>query len=63
MKLEMTDKQLQKLLECAAQCHAVEWMKGNDDLELEKVIQAFAKSLQKAGKNEIFYKVFTPGFR
>jgi hypothetical protein len=58
MNLQMTDQQLQKVLECVAQCHAVEWMKGNDNSDLEAIIQSFGTSLKECDKEAIFHKVF-----
>jgi hypothetical protein len=58
MNIYINEKQKKLLLETLAIAHQVEYLKGNDNSELEELIAAFAHSLRKEGNEEIFHSVF-----
>lgn len=58
MELQIDDKQRKLLLETLATAHMVEYLKGKDNSELEKLIAEVARVLEKEGKKNIFDSVF-----
>jgi hypothetical protein len=60
MRLNINDIQKKLLLSILGQFHAVEWMKGKKNHEIEELIRIFAEALKEEGKEHIFHQVFQP---
>lgn len=58
MMIDLDDKQKQLLLETLGVAHIIKYMKGEDNSDLEELIEKMADSLKKEGKMHIFEKVF-----
>jgi len=58
MKIYINDEQKKLLLETLAVAHQVEFLKGKDNSELEKLIEKFAEALKEEGREDIFNSVF-----
>lgn len=58
MILNLNDQQKKLLLETVAIAHMIKYMKGEDNSDLDELIQEIAKSLKDEGKMEIFNSVF-----
>lgn len=59
MKIELDDVQIKIILECLGTCHAVEYMKGENNDHLSRVIVIMGRQLEDAGKLKLFESVFT----
>lgn len=58
MYFNLTDEQLKTILECLGQFHMIKYMKGEDNSDIEKIIEAIATDLTKKGKKWIFDTAF-----
>jgi len=58
MNIDLDDNQKKLLLEILAMYFQVQYMKGEDNEKTGKIIESFADSLKKEGKEDIFFSVF-----
>jgi hypothetical protein len=58
MHFNLTDEQLKTILECLGQFHMVKYMKGEDNSDIEAIIEVIATDLTRNGKRWIFESVF-----
>lgn len=58
MYFNLTDEQLKTILECLGQFHMIKYMKGEDNSDIEKIIESIATDITRNGKKWIFDSVF-----
>lgn len=58
MKIDLEDKEMELLLETLGKAHFIKHMLGEDDSDLEGLVQKMAKFLKAEGKFDIFLSVF-----
>ena len=58
LELDLTDAELELMLETLAEKHIILYMRGRDNIDMERLIKKFNDGLKKINKHEIFFKIY-----
>lgn len=58
MKLNLTENQLQHMIECLGQLHMLQWMANKDNLLLEGLLQHIMSAATEQGFDHVVNKVY-----
>ncbi len=56
--LDLTDEQLELVLQTLAEKHIILFLQGKDNIDMERLIGKFNDGLKKIKKEHIFFKIF-----